>query len=41
MTDTINRRHFPILLVTTLALLAILGALFNHATPHALRAAIG
>ena len=28
MTDTINRRRFPILLVTTLALLAILGALF-------------
>ena len=28
MTETINRRRFPILLVTTLALLAILGALF-------------
>ena len=28
MTETINRRRFPILLVTTLALLAILGTLF-------------
>ena len=35
MTDTINRLRFPILLVATLALLAILGALLLPATAQA------